>query len=302
MAVSRIDLADATSPDRLVVEILKHEPDLPIPVPIEILCRQLDILDIRPLQTTGYEGGLITDRDKSEGVILVNAHSPEFRKRFTIAHELAHFLMPSHMPSVDGRFLCSQQDMFHLATDEQDQRRRMEAEANRFASRLLLPAKPFRADVAATKDPDLQQIGALSRRYQVSKEAVGRAYVEFREEPTAVLITKDSTLERAYLPSSKFPFLSVRRGAPVPRQSLLMRCRHEQGIASDLDETDAGVWLDVDRGSRAPTLYEQVLPQQEGYAMILLTIELSDDDDYDPDGERTAKERLRERQARWQDR
>ncbi len=116
---------------------------MPIPVPIELLCSQLDIKEIQPLQTVGYEGGLITDRDKCDGVILVNAHSPEVRRRFTIAHELAHFLMPSHMPSADGRFLCSQQDMFHLATDERDQRRRMEAEANRFASRILLQQSSF---------------------------------------------------------------------------------------------------------------------------------------------------------------
>lgn len=299
MAVSRMDLADAASPDRIVMEIFKHEPDLPIPVPIEALCRQLDISAVQPLQTAGYEGGLITDRDKCDGIILFNTNSPETRKRFTIAHELGHFLIPSHVPSADGQFLCSQQDMFRLSAGEQDKRQRMEVEANRFASRLLLPAKQFRVDVAASKDPDIQQVAALARQYNVSKEALGRAYAEFREEPTAILITKDGKLLRSYVPPTKFPFLSVRNGAPIPRQSLLWRRRHELGIASDLDETDAGVWIDIERGKRAPTLYEQVLPQQKGFAMILLTIELADEDDDDSDGDRTAKERLQHRQAQW---
>ncbi|MBZ9905325.1 hypothetical protein LB557_04790 [Mesorhizobium sp. BR115XR7A] len=41
MNISRIDLADAASPERLVLEILKHEPQLAIPVPIEELDRTL---------------------------------------------------------------------------------------------------------------------------------------------------------------------------------------------------------------------------------------------------------------------
>lgn len=299
MAVSRIDLADAAAPDRIVMEILKNEPDLAIPVPIEALCRQLDITDIRPLETQGYEGGLITDRDKFEGVILANGNSPRKRKRFTIAHELGHFLIPSHVPSADGRFLCSQADMFRMTAGEQDHRFRMEVEANRFASRLLLPAKPFRADVASTKDPELQQVASLSDRYDVSKEAVSRAYVEFRDEPTAIMVVKDGILLRSYFPMSKFPFFSVKKGNPVPARSLLQRRRHALGVASDLDETDAGVWLDIERGRAAPTLYEQIYLQQQGFALILLTIERPADDEDDPDGERTAKERYRERQDQW---
>ncbi len=298
MAVSRMDLADAASPDRLAIEIFRHELDLPIPVPIERLCTQLDISDIQPLQTAGYEGGLLTDRDKSDGVILVNAKSREQRRRFTIAHELAHFLMPSHLPSPDGSFLCSQEDMFQLHSAEQDRRRRMEAEANRFASMILLPPKHFRVDVASTKDPNLEQVRALADRYNVSKEAVGRTYTEFRDEPTAILVAKDGKLLRSYVPRSKFPFLSARNGTQIPRYSLLWRNKHVVGETSDIEETDAGVWLEVERGKRAPSLFEQVLLQQQGYAMIMLTIEAHDDENHEPDEDLTSKERLRSRQGR----
>jgi hypothetical protein len=72
VAVSRIGLADAGSPEKLTMELLKAEPNLPIPVPIEQLARQLDIQDIQPLTTDGFEGGLITDIAKSIGIILFN--------------------------------------------------------------------------------------------------------------------------------------------------------------------------------------------------------------------------------------
>jgi Zn-dependent peptidase ImmA (M78 family) len=300
MGVSRMDLADATTPDRLVIEIFKHEPDLQIPIPVEDLCRRLDIFELQPLKTAGYEGGLITDRDKSDGIILYNGNSPIKRRRFTIAHELCHFLMPSHVPSEEGGFLCSQEDMFRLTGGEADRRIKMEVEANRFASRLLLPVKSFRSDVDATKDPDLQQVAKLSRDYDVSKEAVARAYVEFREEPTAILIVKDGKIVRIYRDLRKFPFLSVRQGQAVPRQAFFHTGKRDIGLASDLDGTEAGIWLDLARGSKPPTLFEQVMPLNFGYAMVLITIEPEDSEEEDTDELRTSKERYRERMARWQ--
>jgi hypothetical protein len=71
MQISRMDLADKGSPEGIVMAILKAEPNLPIPVPIEELCRQLDIIEIQALTTQGFEGGLLADRERSRGIILV---------------------------------------------------------------------------------------------------------------------------------------------------------------------------------------------------------------------------------------
>lgn len=298
MGISRIDLADATSPERLVIEIIKHEPDLQIPVPIEVLCSKLDIVDIQALTTEGYEGGLLTQVDKTTGIILFNEHSPRKRRRFTIAHELGHFLIPSHKPSEDGKFLCSLVDMFSLSKNEIDKRLRMEAEANRFASHILLPAPRFRKDANSAKDPNLQHVFSLSDAYDVSKEALGRAYISYREEPVAFIVVRNERVLRYYKDEARFPFVSVNYGAPIPRASLFLRKRHEIGVPSDIDETDAGVWIDVRRGERAPNLYEQVCAQRNGFGLIMLSLEQRDDD-FDPDENRTSRQRLRERQSRY---
>ena len=51
-----------------------------------------------------------------------------------------------------------------------------------------------------------------------------------------------------------------------------------------------------------PELCEQVYPQQEGFALIMLSAEVEEEDeDYDPDADRTAKQRYQGRQARWRD-
>ena len=119
--------------------ILKAEPTLTVPVPIVQLCRDLDIEDIQDLDTDGFEGGLITDTERSRGVILARKAHP-YRRRFTIAHELGHFLIPTHVPDTLGRFLCSREDMRLLSAVEHDRRGRMEVEANRFASLILISA------------------------------------------------------------------------------------------------------------------------------------------------------------------
>lgn len=297
MNISRIDLADAASPERLVLDILKHEPQLAIPVPIEELCLHLDILEIVPLTTDGYEGGLLTSADKFNGTILFNEESPRERRRFTIAHELGHFLMPSHLPSTEGRFLCKLQDMRELKGGESDRRLKMEVEANRFASQLLMPPPKFRIDAAVGKDPDIRQLSAIAKKYDVSKEAASRAYVRFREEPVAIVVTQNGKVLRDYRDPLKFPKLSVPTGAMVPAHSLLQRRKHEMGTPSEIDETDAGVWLHVERGRQPAPLYEQVLRQRQGFALIMLSRDAAsgDDEEADEEAEMTSAERLKRR-------
>jgi Zn-dependent peptidase ImmA (M78 family) len=283
MPVSRIDLADVGSPDRLVIEILKAEPDLPIPVPIEQLAFQLGITAIEDMDSDGFIGGLITNETKSTGVILVKQSMPLGRRRFTIGHELGHLLIHTHKPSKDHRFLCSLKDLLALDPKIADMRIRWEAEANRFSSLLLVPPPIFRKEANATKDPDLQEIVRLARRYEVSKEVAGRAYVEYRDEPVAFVIAHHGKVVRYHSRKHDFPFITVRWGDPVPRGSLLLRKRHQPTVASEIEETDAALWFDVSRGSKSPTLFEQVYPQREGYALILLSFEPAEDSEEDDD-------------------
>jgi hypothetical protein len=55
----------------------------------------------------------------------------------------------------------------------------------------------------------------------------------------------------------------------------------------------------VERGRTAPTVSEQICLQANDFALIMLWYEPVGDPDYDDDGERTAKERLRHRQSRF---
>jgi len=297
MRITRIDLADKGSPEALVSLILKCEPNLPVPTPIEELCRQLDIQGIEPLDTNEFEGGLITDTGRSRGIILVRSGAPRRRRRFTIGHELGHFLIPAHMPGPDGRFLCSKRDMMLLSAKENDRRGRMEVEANRFAGLILLPPPALRKALARERSPGMEHMLSIADEFDVSKEATARAYAEYHPEAVAFAVVHEGRVLRCYR-NRRFPSIIVPRNSLVPQGSLYHRPGHRPGMPSELDTRLPDLWIDVERGRAAPTMSEQVYLQAKGFALIMLWYEPTDDDE--ENDERTAKERLRDRQGRLQ--
>jgi IrrE N-terminal-like domain len=301
LSVTRMDLDGPTSPSALVAKILNAEPELTAPIPIEDLALQLDIVEIRDLTTDGFVGGLITDVSRSDGFILVRRDMMDGRRRFTIGHELGHFLMVHHKPN-DSRFLCTAEDMARQASRQEKltPAQRWEVEANEFASLILMPPPLWRKATATYRHPDLSHIAALRRAFKVSNDAAARTYASYHEEAVGVAVVKDGVLLRVYRNPTRFPFLAVSKGEPIPLTSIYHRAQKILEQPSDMVEAKAEFWLRSDWGKRLPELYEQVLFRQNGYAFILLWVEKAETpDDHDPEEDRTSKQRLADRQARY---
>jgi Zn-dependent peptidase ImmA (M78 family) len=299
MKVTRLDLDGTGSPFGLVSKILKIESDLKIPVPIIELAEQLDIERIEALETEAFEGGLLTDEGRSTGIILVNKAARGGRRRFTIAHELAHFLILTHAPIEPGKFLCSKADMQRWDVKQNDRYRRMEAEANRFAALILMPPPILRKFIEAKRDPNLAHVLDLAEHFDVSKEAASRSYAEYGEQLVAIVVVQNNKVLRVHK-CSNFPRMSVARGHEVPSSSYFRRSKsHKIRHPSDVVDTLAEVWLDVEYGKSAPALFEQVYLQASGFALILLWAEPAKEDEEDRDADRTAKQRLQDRLAKY---
>jgi Zn-dependent peptidase ImmA (M78 family) len=88
----------------------------------------------------GFEGMLLrVSQSKNEwGIIYNTAIKSSGRINFTLAHEFGHYLL-HRMALKDGNIKCTRQDMFEW-NSEYGQR---EAEANEFASYLLMPRNLF---------------------------------------------------------------------------------------------------------------------------------------------------------------
>lgn len=254
MPINRKDLADAGSPEALVKRILKAEPNLPVPVPIQELCARLGIIGIEDLDTDEFDGGLVTDAKRFEGTILAKRRG-EPRRRFTIAHELGHFLMPHHVPDQPGRFLCKSSDLLRVQAKEGDQRQRREVEANRFAALVLMPPHLLRGAMAAFPEPNLQHVLALARDFAVGRETAARAYVQYHPGRIAIVVAGNGRVQRCYR-SLSFPAIVCAVGSPVPTRSRYHSVSHLPNTASDIAACSPDLWIDVKRDLRAPALFE----------------------------------------------
>lgn len=115
-----------------------------------------------------WSGFLLRGTDKA--IIGVNAkHSPN-RQRFTIAHELAHFLLhEGERLHVDKSFKINFRDVnSSLGTGVE------EIESNTFAAWLLMPEHFLLTDVREEHLDinDQSAVGELAKRYQVSAQAM----------------------------------------------------------------------------------------------------------------------------------
>lgn len=277
MQIDRMDLDSCRTPEAIITEILRQVPNISIPVPIEELAQAVDITDIQRLETTNFEGGLITQPERRDGMILVNSSGSIQRQRYTIGHELGHYLMVSHQPATPGgAFMCSNADMTIRKADRDNRAAKMELEANRFSAGMLMPLSHFRPDMLAQGAPDLGHIFELADRYNTSREATGIHYTSYHEEPCALVLSKDGVLRRIYRPS-RFPFIDAAIGRQLPVTSYTSRLGRQ---ATGWGEVDGGTWL-AGGGASRTQLKEQAHRGSGGWVYTLLVLEQGFDIEFD---------------------
>jgi hypothetical protein len=120
------------APEQRLASRIVHELGLQPPVPIEqVAQRYADVeLDTFPADWDAVILGLgeINARPR----IILNSDRPPVRRRFTLAHELGHHFIGWHVGMIACHTLTSDPGWEYLY-------RATEAEANRFASELLIP-------------------------------------------------------------------------------------------------------------------------------------------------------------------
>lgn len=275
--ISRIDLADYRDVDQIASAIFKLLPGLEPPIPVEELARELDITDIKSLDSEGFVGALITDRDKSSGVVLVKDNLHPQRRRFTIGHELGHFLCPTHIPTNNANFYCTAEDMRLQQARRSNAAELMEVQANRFSANLLMPPKLFRAKIPIKEDPNIQHILDLSILFDTSKETTTRRYIDLHRDTCAAVFSKQHKL-RYCCRRSEFPYLNLKTNASLPHHCISSRITLEPGQLTEPEEVDPYLWLDDRQAKKVDYLSEQVFVQSDGYRITLLVAEIKDDE------------------------
>lgn len=109
--------------------------------------------------------------------VVVNEAESEQRRRFTAAHELAHYLMHRDLLCEDGDRLHRHTDRLFGANAELNRKaplaQRHEAQANKLAAQIIMPASRIK-EVWDSLDQENQtdKIGVVAGQFGVSKAAM----------------------------------------------------------------------------------------------------------------------------------
>jgi Zn-dependent peptidase ImmA (M78 family) len=158
----------------LVEKLLDKQKVRSGPVPVEKIVKALGIEISLDEVDDDLSGFLFRDKKAKRTVIGVNkSHHPN-RRRFTVAHELGHFLLHEgelvHLDEESGAFTVDFRDSESSKGEDA-----FEKEANLFAAELLMPNKLLREELQGKRLDLMDDSGALERlanKYKVSLQAL----------------------------------------------------------------------------------------------------------------------------------
>jgi hypothetical protein len=214
----------------------------------------LDILR-QMLPTTPYGKGvreikapMVLDVDSCEGMLVRNPNdvaewgifyngkaSPE-RRRFTIAHELGHFIL--HRGQQQS-FNCDKESVYSGI----DTIRVIEREADDFASNLLMPGDLLREWISNQRI-DLRVLSAIAKRFKVSFEALCIRFIKFTTDRAILVYWDNGFVKYEWRSSSavKTRARIRRNGDPVEPPSGTLAADASVDQARDGVEMSAAIW------------------------------------------------------------
>lgn len=160
------------------------------PVPVDQLIRSQGIEITRKRFDDETSGLIYVDAKTGHAVVGLNVSQSKTRQRFTLAHELGHFLL--HKQN-EGGLHVDDSDFFikfrdHHSSDGSD---REEREANAFAAELLMPSGFLERDAKKLREglslSDETAVRELASRYGVSLQALSFRLVNLGLIDAAIL-------------------------------------------------------------------------------------------------------------------
>jgi len=220
----------------------------------------------------GADGRSVTHGDSGIIRIRSDVTQPE-RRRFIVAHEIGHCLMHK-TGSVTP---CSEGDLFRY--DEGNR----EAEANWFASELLMPAKLFRPLCNVAK-PTFDAIGEMARTCRTTLTSASIRFVQLTPERCAFVWSEDGKVKWS-VRSADFPEW-IARGRTLSSSSHALDVFRGRPIPKGFQPVPQQAWLDRRILGGRDLMEETIAFAKLGAALTLLWLPIeADEDDRDDDDE-----------------
>jgi len=261
-----MELGDCFTPKQLVDEIYRQCPELTYPIPVKAIAKAVGVEAIVPMSSEEVEGMLVADDTKSVGVISYKESSPLGRQRFTIGHELGHFLLLHHGAEQN----CAPKDIRFVSSS--DSLIQLESEANQFSQLLLMPDTLISESINEGI-PDIELLKSISEGFQMSFEAMANRCACLSERPFALIYSKDGVVRYCWQDWRVFPYkISLKKGDAIPKVSYAKAAlKGPEDTISDVVKADPHAWLGDNFNDKSlGILTEQTYTQQKGYQITMI--------------------------------
>ncbi|MDP7182812.1 MAG: ImmA/IrrE family metallo-endopeptidase [Alphaproteobacteria bacterium] len=193
------------------------------------------------VMSKNFEGMLIPHPDGNGewGIVYNKSISSKGRINFTLAHELGHYLL--HRTLSPEGLQCSNRSML----DWKSERGQIEAQANTFASYLLMPLDDLRAQIRG-EPITMDLMRHLSDRYEVSITAAILKCLGVADKRAMIVIGTNGFIDWAWSSDSLIKsgvfYRARQQVTPLPEQSLA--ARQDMSLDNEAGATHPkGVWL-----------------------------------------------------------
>jgi Zn-dependent peptidase ImmA (M78 family) len=213
----------------------------------------------RPAES--YDGALLRIRDAQRGCIVINSRiREESRKRFTLAHEIGHFVLPGQQ---EVSAPCKQQKIENWDADLY----RPELEANRFAAEILMP-RGLMAEFAQS-EPSLESIRSIAQLCGTSLTASAVRLITLTPHRAAVVWSQN---QKILWSKQSEGFVRWIRKGEVRENSFAAQCYRKQSVPDQLAPVPASAWL-YEKGLReGAQIWEQSIGLKNYGAVLSLLV------------------------------
>ncbi len=185
---------------------------------------------VKRVSLSGCEGQIIGTH--SRAIITINSNSNSGRQRFSLGHELGHWVNDR---GKNLTYQCSDADMRQYIARNTDFKRQKEVRANRFSAELLMPGYLFNRyhpECEITGDT----VKYLSNLFKVSRISASIRLVEASDRPCMIVCWNPSGKRKWFFRSSFLP-------ESVWPHDMILQSRNTFA-ETDAVEVDADKWID----------------------------------------------------------
>ncbi len=216
-------------------------------------------LEIRSRNTTGFEATLVRNPHGAGGIIATGGVVRGFnRQRFTIAHELGHYVLSTDQePTV-----CLSKDLQLWNPSILAEERA----ANRFATELLLPAKHV-APIVIDRGVSIETANYVKNSFVTSLTTAAFRCAELSFETCAVVYIVDGIVKN-YLPSKSWGY-RIFTGCPVSKSTMAAKLLENGSGLTQCGRVNAMAWADGSKFMDFPAEFFEDSIHLRSYKTIL---------------------------------